>query len=593
MATYRASIEVPVPSGEAFAFVSDFRNAARWDPRVERAEKEPVGPVAVGTRFRLFSRFLWIEVALPYEVVELGDLDDHGDLDPSRRIVLTGRTWWLRYRDTIEVEAAGSGARLTYHAELLPRGLLRLLDPIVAPVFRRMGDDAVAGIRRLLRAQAVRRRESSAGAPPADLRAGVTPEAVEAIVALDERPVLRNLLITQAYHQLSRQLAALLGEGNANWCTFATWASKTAGFFIREDELDAAFRRLLRRKTRLRRRLRELHEALCVLDRDAGLFDRDDDLGPILQVTREVSFFIRAGNREVFRELGGAFAGFYGAFEGVTSPDPGRLDDFLARFRSGESRPDRLERRDGEVIAHPEGGQDLVRGALAAYHAALFETDPKRKAEAILLGSALGGLHEQTRLQAHIVGGLEAPVDELFFSRQNDALAERLGRHVLGEAQQVLHRLFTPLGEELVESFREASTFLLMQMRVPGQVLELGEDLPPPPTGPLYPAALDPIENTELVATLGRYGAYPLRLGPADLPHRLRRRFHMLLARLHLRRPAAWGSAARDWGELAERMRYIFVYFRSRQEERSLSDPPFTPEQTEAILAGHVPAGEL
>ena len=47
-------------------------------------------------------------------------------------------------------------------------------------------------------------------ADPVDLRGGVTPAAVEAIVALHDRPVLRNLLITQAYHQLSRQLAANL-----------------------------------------------------------------------------------------------------------------------------------------------------------------------------------------------------------------------------------------------------------------------------------------------------------------------------------------------------------------------------------------------
>lgn len=67
----------------------------------------------------------------------------------------------------------------------------------------------------------------------------------------------------------------------------------------------------------------------------------------------------------------------------------------------------------------------------------------------------------------------------------------------------------------------------------------------------------------------------------------------MLLVRLRLRRPTAWGSAAQDWSALADRMRYIFVYFRSRQRDATLFQPPFTAEQTEAILAGRVPAGEL
>jgi hypothetical protein len=40
--------------------------------------------------------------------------------------------------------------------------------------------------------------------------------------------VVRNLQITQCYHELSLGLAERTGE-IANWCTFATWASKQAG----------------------------------------------------------------------------------------------------------------------------------------------------------------------------------------------------------------------------------------------------------------------------------------------------------------------------------------------------------------------------
>ena len=49
-------------------------------------------------------------------------------------------------------------------------------------------------------------------------------------------PVLRNLRITQAYHELSAGLAAWAGEA-ANWCTFATWASRQAGQTIRREDL--------------------------------------------------------------------------------------------------------------------------------------------------------------------------------------------------------------------------------------------------------------------------------------------------------------------------------------------------------------------
>ena len=48
-------------------------------------------------------------------------------------------------------------------------------------------------------------------------------------------PVFRNRLITAAYDDLSREIASLLGEVDANWLTFGKWASFTAGRFIRGE----------------------------------------------------------------------------------------------------------------------------------------------------------------------------------------------------------------------------------------------------------------------------------------------------------------------------------------------------------------------
>src|SRR6476660_5043129 len=53
-------------------------------------------------------------------------------------------------------------------------------------------------------------------------------------------PVIRNLQITQCYHELSAAMAERTGL-NANWCTFATWASKQAGQTIRKEDLERMF----------------------------------------------------------------------------------------------------------------------------------------------------------------------------------------------------------------------------------------------------------------------------------------------------------------------------------------------------------------
>jgi hypothetical protein len=62
-------------------------------------------------------------------------------------------------------------------------------------------------------------------------------------VASHNDPVVRNLQITQCYHELSRALAARTGGAPGNWCTFATWASKQAGQTIRKEDLARAFER--------------------------------------------------------------------------------------------------------------------------------------------------------------------------------------------------------------------------------------------------------------------------------------------------------------------------------------------------------------
>jgi hypothetical protein len=99
-------------------------------------------------------------------------------------------------------------------------------------------------------------------------------ERIDWIVALDDDPVRRNLLVTQRYHDLSTALALALGPENANWCTFATWASRTAGRFIREDEIPTLFRAVLGRSEPFGITLARVNDALKRVHDGDGV---DDD----------------------------------------------------------------------------------------------------------------------------------------------------------------------------------------------------------------------------------------------------------------------------------------------------------------------------
>ncbi|MFL5899926.1 MAG: hypothetical protein ACJ75S_01830, partial [Solirubrobacterales bacterium] len=59
-------------------------------------------------------------------------------------------------------------------------------------------------------------------------------EEVGRIAALPD-PVIRNLQITECYSRLAAAVAD--GRPGANWCTFATWASRQAGGTIRGEDM--------------------------------------------------------------------------------------------------------------------------------------------------------------------------------------------------------------------------------------------------------------------------------------------------------------------------------------------------------------------
>ena len=70
---------------------------------------------------------------------------------------------------------------------------------------------------------------------------------VQAIAQDAGNPALRNVLITDRYHRLAEAMRLRIGGDVINWCTMGCWASKTAGQFIRGEEVPSAFRALVGR----------------------------------------------------------------------------------------------------------------------------------------------------------------------------------------------------------------------------------------------------------------------------------------------------------------------------------------------------------
>ena len=383
----------------------------------------------------------------------------------------------------------------------------------------------------------------SAATPPGEPAAQ---ERVAWIVALESDPVRRNLLITQCYHDLSVALGKRLGAEHANWCTFATWASRTAGSFIRDEEVPTAFREVLAGSTHVGRGIERANRMLARVHADAKI-PKDIVLDIARRIVHEVGELITAGNLAVFSELGPVFARAIAALD--EDADGAALLRFGTTLSEGPSE---------------RGGQTRLRLALNGYARARSEADPRLKAQLMLLANARIGRHEQIRLQPFIAGSIDAPI-RLALLDPADEAARHLPRGLQTLCRGALRVALREAGKEAERHWEELCTRELMTLQLPGETLVLGRQLPAPKGAPIYPPLLDPVDDPETFDFLRRNGA--------DRPVSV--------------------SAAVNWTELADRMRYIADLFRSRQLDAALQGGPFTVDQRRQLDAGLPVTGPL
>ncbi|MFT7836841.1 hypothetical protein Q5530_11895 [Saccharothrix sp. BKS2] len=389
---------------------------------------------------------------------------------------------------------------------------------------------------------------------------GRVPPSVPGVdgIAAHADPVVRNLLITHCYHELSRALADRTG-GSANWCTFAVWASKQVGQTIRQEDLERTLERLLESSPEASAAVGLVVGGLRravprqALDHAARLVRRTAAATARLDAVSEAS---ARGNLKVFAEVAREFARFLALFDGDGTADERRVAEFLDALRPGE----------------PPEGQRYLRQAFTRYHRAMTTDDPKRRAELLLLANVEIGLHEQTRLQPEIAAALEAPVvDPRELERRLLDLVlpdNRVLRWlrlafltVIGRRDPVRVAV-DRLAAHVRTLARRTVTAHLMTLALPGgELLDLGEDLPA-----RFPPLLAEPADPELLA---------------------------LLATVDPTANSLLDTAARDWADLPDRMHFIADMFRCHAQRGDLLDPPFTDEQVAELAAGRRPTGRL
>jgi len=339
------------------------------------------------------------------------------------------------------------------------------------------------------------------------------------IVAISDLP-LRNLWITQSYFDMSNRLATIIGCPDLNWCGWASWASKSVGPTIRHGSIGHRLADVVG--------IRPPGVAMKSLDgilQFTGIEDR------MQHVMRRVSAEASGGNVTVFNEIGLTV----GVFIQIMEDTDGRasLETILAEA-------DRMY----------DGLPPDLACAITHYYEAALTSDPRDRAEQVLMGNFELALREQTRLQPFIENSTQA----IFGPRRSSPAQTR---------RPTTTRRIRKLA---VSTLDRAVKAMILRLETPEGPVSLGRDVAPIDGKPLFPPELQDLRHPELIAFLKEWD----RTDGSGL-----------------------GSAARDWSHLPDRINLVCTLFRSRQLEGWTPIAPFTPDQVDDLLAGRFPSGRL
>jgi uncharacterized protein YndB with AHSA1/START domain len=117
--------DIGAPIERVFDFVADARNEPEWLPGAQKVEKVTDGEVGLGTRFEgVYARAGTVSL----EIVEF---------QRPARLTFRADSRIVRFDDEIELTAVGGRTQLRARMSAQPKGVMRLMSPLMAKTMRR------------------------------------------------------------------------------------------------------------------------------------------------------------------------------------------------------------------------------------------------------------------------------------------------------------------------------------------------------------------------------------------------------------------------------------------------------------------------
>ena len=130
MARVEGEMMIQRPVEEVFDFVADERNEPRYNPHMLHAARISDGPIGLGTRFRAELKTMGRTMPMTVEFTAYER--------PWRLASLTHSSM-METEGALTFETVPGGTRMRWSWDVRPRGVLRLMTPIVGAIGRRSG----------------------------------------------------------------------------------------------------------------------------------------------------------------------------------------------------------------------------------------------------------------------------------------------------------------------------------------------------------------------------------------------------------------------------------------------------------------------
>lgn len=348
-------------------------------------------------------------------------------------------------------------------------------------------------------------------------------------------PTLSTFRVSESYHNLSDEIAAVIDRQNLNWSTFAGWASKSAAIALVEEQLPCFARVSLGLEET---KLPMVHGVYPKVLKLLGLTRLIGTAA--LATLKEVSQEFTLNAQAVHTELAPLFARFIDLMR--TNPGSEDVSWFTGSLREGSVE---------------SGGQDLLKRAFLAWFEASRTESNSLRAQLILRANCQIAQHQQTKLQRTIQDAMEAPIEQIMERRISNALPRLFRAPMAWFISQMTQGLVVALRA----FWKSAAPRYSMRLSLPGGRESFLVDEGPFDLRP-YPPDLQKLTDPKTEALFDFYERY-------RAPDR--------------------SSRDSDWSQLSDRMGFIVHFFRSEQQNLELFGPLFTELEEKSLSLGTVP----